>query len=173
MSKKNKTEQVSTVDTSTTEAKVLVIVPGSTTVGAAEFHLLDPATGENIATKHCLGTLFAKADLVFGDDETVSELEERFGPFDVKFIDETEFNFDELVHKNSEWQVASTEAAPAQPAAPKPEPIVEDAPEGDAETAEATDELEANIIEDAPEQPEAEEPADEQPADEAPAAEQQ
>lgn len=159
MATNKKKDLTSTAEQSTTETKVLVIVPGSTTVGAAEFHLLDPATGENLATKHCLGTLFAKADLVFGDDETVFELENRFGVIDVKFIDETEFNFDELVQKNSEWQVANNEAAPEQPAAPEFEPTVEDAQEGNPWTAEAK---EVEIIVDAPEQPEAEESANDE-----------
>lgn len=81
--------------------KTLVIYPTSDTHQDAVFYILDPETGEALASHFCSGSWFAKGDLHDNRSERKEEWKEKFGKeTEAKFIDETDYNWDEVYAKN-------------------------------------------------------------------------
>lgn len=81
--------------------KTLIIYPDSETHYDAVFHLLDPDTGEHLASHFCSGAGFARSDLHNGRPERLKAWEEKFGDkTEAKFIDETSLSWDEIYSKN-------------------------------------------------------------------------
>lgn len=81
--------------------KLLVIYPDSKTNQDSGFHLLDPETGEHLASHFCSGAWFAKSDLHDSRKERLEEWKKKYGmETEAKFIDETEYDWDEIYKKN-------------------------------------------------------------------------
>ena len=81
--------------------KTLVIYPNSKTQKDSGFFLLDPDTGECLAQHYCSGAVFAKGDLHDDRKDRLEEWEQKYGQkTEAKFIDETDFNWDEIYNKN-------------------------------------------------------------------------
>ena len=81
--------------------KTLVIYPGSDVQKDSPFHILDPDTGECLASHFCSHSGFAKSDLHDGRPERLIEWEKEFGQkTEAKFIDETEYDWEEIYKKN-------------------------------------------------------------------------
>jgi len=82
-------------------AKLLVIVPGRND-GHRDcvFALADPETGEGLASHLCSHSGYAYDDLYGQRPERIELFKERFGDVEVKFIDETDVDEDELREKN-------------------------------------------------------------------------
>ena len=81
--------------------KTLIIYPKSTVYKDSSFYLLDPDTGEVLATHLCSGAEWAKNDLHDGRPQRLEEWRNKFGKeTEAKFIDETDYNWDEIYDKN-------------------------------------------------------------------------
>lgn len=89
--------------------KLLVITPGSRRRSDSVFYLLDPETGEALASHFCSHALFAKSDLYEGRPKRIEAYTERFGEIEVKFIDETNIKEEELIAKNKEFYKEKTD----------------------------------------------------------------
>ena len=90
--------------------KTLVICPGSETCDDALFLLMDPETGEALNHHVCSDAFYAKDDLYYRQSEVGEKIRERYGDdVDVKFIDETDINEDDLFIKNREFYKQSEE----------------------------------------------------------------
>lgn len=86
--------------------KTLVIYPGSNIYNDSGFSLLDPETGIVLAQHFCSGSGFAKADLHDKRPERLEKWEKEFGEkTEAKFIDETDYNWDEIYKKNQDLKV--------------------------------------------------------------------
>lgn len=82
--------------------KTLVIYPNSTT-GESGFYLFDPETGEALASHLCSHAGFAPGDLHDHRQERLDEWKEKYGmETECKFIDETDYDWDEIYKKNQE-----------------------------------------------------------------------
>tara|TARA_R110000850_G_scaffold34024_2_gene92266 strand:- start:6090 stop:6350 length:261 start_codon:yes stop_codon:yes gene_type:complete len=67
------------------------------------FTILDPETGEGLASHFCSHQGFAKYDLHDGRPERLEEWKETFGDdTEAKFIGETDYNWEEIYKKNQE-----------------------------------------------------------------------
>lgn len=83
--------------------KTLVIYPDSKTHRDSVFYILDPETGECLASHLCSHSCFAKSDLHDRREERLVKWKEKFGEeTEAKFIDETDYNWDEIYKKNQE-----------------------------------------------------------------------
>ena len=83
--------------------KTLVIYPGKDIHQDSPFYIFDPETGEALASHFCSGAWFAKGDLHDNRPERLKEWEEKFGQkTEAKFIDETDYNWEEIYQKNQE-----------------------------------------------------------------------
>ena len=83
------------------EKKILVIYPQSTAHIDACFYILDPDTGEVLATHLCSGAEWAKKDLHDGRPQRLEKWRNKFGKdTEAKFIDETDYNWEEIYAKN-------------------------------------------------------------------------
>ena len=81
--------------------KTLVIYPESTFHQDSAFYILDPETGEVLASHFCSGAGFAKHDLHDARQERKDKWKEQFGmETEAKFIDETDYKWDEVYAKN-------------------------------------------------------------------------
>lgn len=81
--------------------KVLVIYPGKDVEQDASFHLLDPETGEHLASHLCSGYWYAKSDLHDRREDRKLAWKEKFGEeTEAKFIEETEYSWNEVYKKN-------------------------------------------------------------------------
>lgn len=81
--------------------KTLVIYPGSNTHQDSSFYILDPDTGECLASHICSHSGWAKSDLHDRREDRLSKWKEKFGEkTEAKFIDETEYSWDEIYKKN-------------------------------------------------------------------------
>ena len=85
------------------EKTILVIDPGSQTRHDSVFHLLVMETGEHLASHWCSHAGFAPGDLCYDRPERMKEWKNRFGDFEVKFIDEVNITREELVKRNKRW----------------------------------------------------------------------
>lgn len=86
------------------EKKILVIVPG-TDIRDRDIvcYILDSETGECLADHFCSNSSFAYGDLYENRPERIKEWTERFGEFDVKYINETDIDETDLIKKNKTW----------------------------------------------------------------------
>ena len=83
------------------DKKVLVIYPSSKIHHDSSFYLLDPDTGEVLASHLCSGSIWAKSDLHDGRPERLEKWKKTFGiETEAKFIDETDYNWEEIYAKN-------------------------------------------------------------------------
>lgn len=106
MAKSNKPKPAPSTDApSNSDARLLIITPGSNTVQPSIFHVTDSKTGEVVGQKHCFGPLFAKGDITA---EYETEFTEKYGTFELKFINETKITLDELVSLNAEFEGQET-----------------------------------------------------------------
>ena len=81
--------------------KTLIIYPKSTVYKDSSFYLLDPDTGEVLATHFCSGAEWAKYDLHDARPQRLEEWRNKFGKeTEAKFIDETDYNWEEIYAKN-------------------------------------------------------------------------
>lgn len=81
----------------------LVIVPGRTATRDAVFHIIVAETGEHLASHLCSHYGFAMGDLYEGRPDRKKEYHERFGEIDVKYIDDLDFEEEELLRRNKSW----------------------------------------------------------------------
>lgn len=79
---------------------LLVIYPGSDVMHNSSFHLIHAETGEVLASHFCSCSGFAPGDLYFNRPERIEEFTKRFGEVEVKFIDETTIDKEELLSRN-------------------------------------------------------------------------
>jgi hypothetical protein len=86
-----------------TNKTLLIITPGRKVKGDCLFHLLVAETGEHLASHLCSSASFAKSDLYSSREERIDEWEKRFGDVEVKFIDETDIDEDNLLRLNKQW----------------------------------------------------------------------
>lgn len=85
------------------EKKTLIIYPPSTSNIDGAYYILDPETGEVLASHWCSHPGFAPGDLHNNRPERKEEWKEKFGmETEAKFIDETEYNWDTIYRKNQE-----------------------------------------------------------------------
>ena len=82
---------------------LLVIVPGNHVKSDCVFTILNSETGEGLASHLCSNSSYAKSDLYNGRPERIKEWKEKFGDVEVKFINETNINEDDLLKKNKEF----------------------------------------------------------------------
>lgn len=87
---------------------LLVIHPGRS-AGDAVYTILVAETGEPLAFHMCSHAGFAYDDLYGRRDKRKAEWGERFGEVEVKFLEETDLEFDELVARNHRWAKANKE----------------------------------------------------------------
>lgn len=87
----------------TTEKKLLVIAPSDDIYEDAMFYLIDPATGECLYTHICSNSSFAYGDLYGRSKERQEKIKERFGEVEIKFLNRTSINVEELQKKNVEF----------------------------------------------------------------------
>ena len=81
--------------------KTLIIYPESTTYQNSAFYILDPETGECLASHLCSHAGFAKGDLHDTRQERLEEWEKKYGEkTEAKFIDETDYDWEEIYKKN-------------------------------------------------------------------------
>lgn len=81
--------------------KTLVIYPGKSVDHDSPFHILDPETGECLASHFCSGSWYAKSDLHDGRPERKKEWQEKYGmETEAKFIEETDYIWEEVYTKN-------------------------------------------------------------------------
>lgn len=81
--------------------KTLIIFPNSKTYDDSIFYIFDPETGECLASHYCSGSWYAKSDLHDGRPERLVEWEQKYHmKTEAKFIDETEFIWEEIYKKN-------------------------------------------------------------------------
>lgn len=94
------------------EKTLLVIVPGSNSYMGNIFHLLVAETGEGLASHICSHSAYAKGDLYENRPDLIEELRKRFGEVEVKFIDETDITYDQLLERNKEWALKRIKLKP-------------------------------------------------------------
>lgn len=84
--------------------KTLVIYPDYTSgLIDSVFYLLDPDTGEVLASHICSCAAFAPNDLHNDRPERLKMWEEKFGEkTEAKFISKTNYNWDEIYAKNQQ-----------------------------------------------------------------------
>lgn len=86
------------------EKKTLIIYPGKEIYRDSIFSLVDPETGEGLASHLCSGSYFAKGDLHDNRPERLKEWREKYGvETEAKFIDETDYDMDEIFEKNKAY----------------------------------------------------------------------
>lgn len=83
------------------EKKILVIYPQSTVHICTSFYILDPDTGEVLASHLCSEAKWAKSDLHDNRPQRLEKWKKKFGKdTEAKFIDETDYNWEEIYAKN-------------------------------------------------------------------------
>lgn len=83
--------------------KTLVIYPDSKTFHDSPFYLLDPETGESLASHYCSHAGWALSDLHDSRPERLEKWKQRYGmETEAKFIDETDYSWEEIYAKNQE-----------------------------------------------------------------------
>lgn len=86
--------------------KTLVIYPN--TGYDTGFYILDPETGEALASHFCSHQGFAKSDLHDGRPERLKKWEEKYGmKTEAKFVNETDYNWDEIYKLNQKLKPES------------------------------------------------------------------
>lgn len=81
--------------------KTLVIYPESNVYRDSPFYILDPETGECLASHYCSGAGYAKSDLHDGRPERLKKWKEKYGQdTEAKFIDQSDYKWDEVYEKN-------------------------------------------------------------------------
>jgi hypothetical protein len=81
---------------------LLVIHPGKEG-GDAVYSIVVAETGEALASHMCSHSGFAYSDLYGRRENRKAEWAERFGEVEVKFLEETDIDIDELVARNHHW----------------------------------------------------------------------
>ena len=84
-----------------TNKKLLVIHPSEGV--DCLFNILVAETGEHLASHFCSHSGYAYGDLYSTRKERIKEWTERFGELEVKFLNETNIKFDELLKRNEKW----------------------------------------------------------------------
>jgi hypothetical protein len=85
--------------------KTLVIFPKSDVHSDSPFYLIDPETGEGLASHFCSGAWFAKGDLHDTRKDRLEKWKEKYGEkTEAKFIDETDYNWEEILEKNKNFK---------------------------------------------------------------------
>lgn len=82
---------------------LLVITPGRNAIKDDVFDILVAETGEHLASHFCNHYTFAYGDLYANRPERIAKWTERFGEFEVKYIDDTDLSEAELVSRNKQW----------------------------------------------------------------------
>lgn|SRR4030042_294921 len=83
------------------EVKILVIYLGSYIHTDSAFYILDPDTGECLASHYCSGSRFAKGDLHDHRQNRLNEWKIKYKKTTMaKFIDETSYDWEEIYSKN-------------------------------------------------------------------------
>jgi len=83
---------------------LLVITPGrKSRKKNCVFHILVAETGEHLASHFSTDPVFAYGDLYLTRENRIKEWKERFGDFEVKYIDETDLKEEELRERNKKW----------------------------------------------------------------------
>ena len=90
--------------------KTLVIYPDSKTNHDSAFYILDPETGECLATHLCSHSGYARSDLHDSRQKRLDEWKIKFGEdTEAKFIDETSYDWSEIFRKNQELALEKLE----------------------------------------------------------------
>jgi hypothetical protein len=86
--------------------KTLIIYPKSTVEQDSPFYLIDPDTGEALCSHFCSHSRFAPGDLYHNQEERKKEFKEKYNDdIEVKFIDKTDYSWDEIYRKNQELKM--------------------------------------------------------------------
>lgn len=84
--------------------KILVIYPDTDVTTDSLFTLLDPETGEELASHFCSAYYFAKSDLHDTRKDRKIEWEKKFGEeTEAKFISETKYTLEDILEKNNNF----------------------------------------------------------------------
>jgi len=90
--------------------KTLVIYPGQEVEHDSPFYLLDPETGEVLASHFCSHSLFAKGDLHDNRKDRLEEWEKEYGmKTEAKFVEETNYKWEDIYAKNQALAKQATE----------------------------------------------------------------
>jgi len=81
---------------------LLIIAPGLNINRDCIFNILHE-NGEHLASHFCSNWTFAWGDLYAHRPERIEKWKERFGEFEVKYIDDTDITEEELVRRNKAW----------------------------------------------------------------------
>ena len=85
--------------------KTLIIYPGSNTYTDALFYLIDPDNGEILDYHICSNAGFAKNDLYDYHGNLKETLKKEYNDtIEVKFIDETSYNINEIWEKYNQFK---------------------------------------------------------------------
>ena len=85
--------------------KTLVIYPNSQTYHDSIFALIDPDTGEGLASHFCSSAYYALSDLHDGRPDRLEQWEKKYGQkTEAKFIDQTDYNWKEILEKNRNFK---------------------------------------------------------------------
>lgn len=68
------------------------------------FYILVAQTGEVLASHFCSHHGFAWGDLYDNREERKEEWSDRFGEYEVKFLDQTDITEEQLIARNKEYQ---------------------------------------------------------------------
>lgn len=85
----------------------LLVIHPNRSAGDAVYTLLVAETGEPLASHMCSHGGFAYGDLYGNRDNRKEEWAERFGEVEVKFLEETDVELDELIARNHRWAEAN------------------------------------------------------------------
>lgn len=85
--------------------KTLIIYPDSTVNEDAVFYLIDPETGKMLDYHLCSNSGWAKLDLFDNNHKLQVQLKEKYGDdIDVKFINETSYNINDILNKYNRYE---------------------------------------------------------------------
>jgi len=83
---------------------LLVIVPGQSAAYRDQvYYLVVAETGECLASHICSSSPYAMGDLYSNRPERIKSFGERFGEVEVKYIDETDINEEDLFERNQQF----------------------------------------------------------------------
>lgn len=89
--------------------ELLIIVPGKEVTTESIFHLLVAKTGEVLATHLCSSSHYAMGDLYLRRPNLIEAITNKLGEHEVKFIDETDLDIEEIYHLNKKWYEENTD----------------------------------------------------------------
>jgi len=89
--------------------KTLIIYPGANIEQDSVFYILDPETGECLASHFCSHSGFAKGDLHDHREERLKEWKKKFGDdTEAKFVEETDYVWEDIYKKNQQLKEEKT-----------------------------------------------------------------